>query len=122
MKKVSLLILLVIVLSTVLMAAVPTKMSRLTIINKSEYDVYMKLTGSDVTEAFYYLTIPTGDKDSPTVKIFTVMQDLYDRETWQCDGYLSTGQLFVTGNLRLTFTPAASSSHPRTPGRCRRGI
>ena len=105
MKKVSLLILLVIVLSTVLMAAVPTKMARLTIINKSEYDVYLKLTGSDVTEAVYYLTIPTGDRDTPTVKIFTVMQDLYARETWQCNGFSTTGQLFVTGNLRLTFTP-----------------
>ena len=104
MKKVSLLILLVIVLSTVLMAAVPTKMARITIINKSDYDVYMKLTGSDVTEAFYYLTIPTGSRDEPTVKIFTVMQDLYDRETWQCNGARSTGSLFVTGNLRLTFT------------------
>jgi hypothetical protein len=32
------------------------------------------------------------------------MQDLYERETWQCNGFRSTGQLFVTGNLRLTFT------------------
>src|SRR5512139_411863 len=104
MKKVSLLILLVIVLSTVLMAAVPTKMARLTIINKSDDDVFMKLTGSSVTDAFYYLTIPTGSQDTPTVKIFTVMQDLDDRETWACAGFRSTGQLFGTGNLRLTFS------------------
>jgi hypothetical protein len=87
------------------MAAVPTKMFRLTIINKSDYDVYMNLAGSYVTEAFYYLTIPTGSRDQPTVKTFTIMQDLYDRETWVCDGFRTTGQLFVTGNLRLTFTP-----------------
>jgi hypothetical protein len=105
MKKVSLLILLVVIFSTVLMAAVPTKMARLTIINKSDFDVYMQLTGSDVTEAFYYLTVPTGSRDEPTVKIFTVMQDVYSRQTWQCDGYLSTGQLVVSSNLRLTFTP-----------------
>jgi hypothetical protein len=116
MKKVSLLILLVIVLSTVLMAAVPTKMARITIINKSDYDVFMKLTGSSVTDAFYYLTIPTGSRDQPTVKIFTVMQDLYDRETWACNGFRTTGQLFVTSNLRLTFTPcgvffASSTKH-----------
>ena len=105
MKKVSLLILLVIVLSTVLMAAVPTKTVRLTLINKSEDDVYMKLTGSEVTEAFYYLTVPSGDRDTPTVKVFTVLVDLYERETWQCGGLLSGGQLLVNGNLRLVFTP-----------------
>jgi len=105
MKKVSLLILLVIVLSTVLMAAVPTKTVRLTIINKSDYDVYMKLEGSAVTEAFYYLTIPSGTQDEPTVKVFTVMSDLYSRTTWQCDGVQSSGSLAVTGNIRLVFTP-----------------
>src|SRR5512133_536115 len=105
MKKVSLLILLVVVLSTVLMAAIPTKMMRLTIINKSGYDVYMKLTGSSATEAFYYLTVPSGDRDNPTVKIFTIMSDAYKRETWQCNGVRSTGVLLVTNNIRLTFTP-----------------
>lgn len=105
MKKVSLLILLVIVLSTVLMAAVPTKVVRLTIINKSDFDVYMKLEGSAVTEAFYYLTIPAGSQDEPVVKVFTVMSDLYSRTTWQCDGVQSSGSLAMTGNIRLTFTP-----------------
>ena len=105
MKKVSLLILLVIILSTVLMAAVPVKTVRLTIINKSEYDVFLKLEGSDVTEAFYYLTVPAGTRDEPTVKVFTILTDLYDRETWQCDGYKSSGQLLVASNTRLVFTP-----------------
>jgi hypothetical protein len=105
MKKVSLLILLVIVLSTVLMAAVPVKTVRLTLINKSDFDVYMKLEGSDVTEAFYYLTVPAGTRDEPTVKVFTVMTDLYSRETWVCDGYKSSGQLLVASNTRLVFTP-----------------
>lgn len=105
MKKVSLLILLVIVLSTTLMAAVPTKMVRLTIINKSEYDVYIKLEGSAVTEAFYYLTIPSGTRDEPSVKVFTVMSDLYTRTTWQCDGFRTSGQLLVMSNTRLVFTP-----------------
>jgi hypothetical protein len=105
MKKVSLLILLVIVLSTVVMAAVPTKTVRLTVINKSDFDVYIKLEGSEVTEAFYYLTIPAGSQDEPSVKVFTVMADLYSRETWQCNGVRSAGSLAMTGNIRLTFTP-----------------
>ncbi len=105
MKKVSLLVLLAILASTLLMAAIPTNIVRLTIINKSGYDVYMKLTGSAVTEAYYYLTIPAGDTDAPVVKVFTVMEDVYARETWQCNGVKSSGTLVVDGNLRLTFTP-----------------
>jgi hypothetical protein len=105
MKKVSLLMLLVLVASTLLMAAVPTKVVVLTIINKSDYDVYMKLEGSGVTDAFYYLTVPTGSRDTPTVKVFTVMSDLYKRTTWQCGGIRSTGTLVVDGNIRLTFVP-----------------
>jgi hypothetical protein len=83
MKKVSLLVLLAIVASTLLMAAIPTTIVRLTIINKSEYDVYMKLEGSSVTQSFYYLTVPSGTRDNPTVKVFTIMADLYTRTTWQ---------------------------------------
>jgi hypothetical protein len=105
MKKVSLLILIAILASSLLVAAIPTKMVRLTIINKSGYDVYMKLEGSAVTEAYYYLTIPAGDRDAPTIKVFTIMEDVYTRTTWQCDGAKSTGNLVVDGNLRLTFVP-----------------
>ena len=79
MEKVSLLILLAILASTLMMAALPTRMVRLTVINKSGYDVYMKLEGSAITEAYYYLTIPAGGRDQPTVKIFTWsghMQDI----------------------------------------------
>jgi len=117
MKKVSMLILLAIVLSTVLMAAVPTKMVRLTIINKSDplidtgdYAVYMKLPGASGPDAFYYLTVPAGSRDEPTFKIFTVMSDVYDRETWQCNGVRSAGSLIVAGNLRLTFTQCGQVS------------
>lgn len=110
MKKVSLLVLLAIVASTLLMAAIPTTIVRLTIINKSGYDVYMKLEGSAVTQAFYYLTVPKGDRDAPTVKVFTVMSDLYKRTTWQCNGAKSSGTLAVDGNIRLTFTPCGEQA------------
>ncbi len=108
MKKVSLLILLVIVLSSVLMAATPTKMMRLTIINKSGEDLYIQLEGSELTGAFYYLTIPAGDRDAPTVKIFTVMSDGYKRTTWQCNGVKSSGSLVMNANVRLTFLPCGT--------------
>ena len=105
MKKVSLFVLLAIMASTLLMAAIPTSIVRLTVINKSEYDVYIKLEGSEVTQGFYYLTIPAGTKDSPVVKVFTIMVDVYTRTTWQCNGVQSKGNLYMSGNLRLTFTP-----------------
>ena len=104
MKKLSMLILLVIVAS-LLVAAIPTKMMRLTIINKSGYDVYMKLEGSPVTDAYYYLTVPAGDRDEPVIKVFTVMSDMYARTTWQCNGLENSGNLVVDGNIRLTFLP-----------------
>lgn len=104
MKKVSLLILLVVVAS-LMVAAIPTKTVRLTVINKSGYDVYMKLEGSELTDAYYYLTIPAGDRDEPTVKVFTIMEDVYTRTTWMCDVFESSGKLFVDGNIRLTFIP-----------------
>jgi len=108
MKKLSMLILLVIVAS-LLVAAIPTKMMRLTIINKSGYDVYMKLEGSPVTEGYYYLTVPAGDRDEPMIKVFTVQGDLYKRTTWQCGGLENTGDLVVDGNIRLTFLPCAEA-------------
>jgi len=104
MKKLSVLILLVIVAS-LLVAAIPTKMLKLTIINKSGSDVYMKLEGSSLTDAYYYLTIPSGDRDEPVVKVFTVMSDVYSRTTWQCNGLESSGGLVMDGNTRLTFSP-----------------
>jgi hypothetical protein len=110
MKKVTLFILLVLIASTLLMAWSPTKLVRLYIINKSGFDVYMKLEGSDVTGAFYYLTVPAGSRDDPTVKVFTIFSDLYTRTTWQCDGLKSSGTLVVDGNLRLTFLPCGEFS------------
>lgn len=111
MKKVTLFIVLVLILSTVLTAMIPTKMVRLTMINKSDpgtgpgdFAVYMKLQGSDVTNAFYYLTVPAGGRDTPTIKLFTVMSDVYTRDTWQCNNLHSSGTLVVASNLRLTFT------------------
>ncbi len=104
MKKLSLLILLVLVAS-LLVAAIPTKIVRLVVINKSGFDVFMKLEGSELTEAFYYLTIPAGTRDVPTVKIFTIMVDYYTRTTWQCNGLETSGSFFVSQNMRLVFTP-----------------
>jgi len=104
MKKVSMLVLLAIVATTLLMAAIPTAVVRLTMINKSGGDVYMKLEGSALTGQFYYLTVPAGTREEPVVKVFTIMSDLYQRTTWEC-GVQNSGTLLVDGNIRLTFVP-----------------
>jgi len=102
-KLISFVLLLVIAFS--IMGAIPTKMVKLTIINKSGYDVYMRLEGSPLTDTFHYLTIEAGDRDAPVTKLFTIMSDVYTRTTWQCNGLESTGNLVVDGNIRLTFLP-----------------
>jgi hypothetical protein len=112
MKKVMLLVLTVMLISAFLMASGPRlKIVKLTIINKSGNEVMMKLEGSDVGKQFYYLTIPAGDKEWPTVKVFTVLEDVYTRTTWYgegenaiCTGLSSSGVLVMDRQNRLTFT------------------
>lgn len=124
MKRMSLFILLVILASLLLTSATPTKMVRLTLINKSDYDVFLKLRGSPVTKAYYYLTVPKGSRDTPTVKVFTVMTDMYKRLTWQCGGLRVSGELFIDANIRLTFPPCGefvcswSSGHTHQKSGC----
>ncbi len=98
MKKLNLIIILALLVSALLMAATPVKLVRLNIINNSGGTVYMKLTG-ELTEAFYYLTVPDGEDMT-----FTILTDNYARETWGCDGLKSSGKLVVTGNIKLNFT------------------
>ena len=113
MKKVMLLVLTVMLLSALLMASGPSlRIVKLTVINKSGNEVMIKLVGSDVGKQFYYLTIPAGSKDWPTVEVFTVLEDVYERTTWygegdvsQCVGLSSSGQLVMDRNTRLVFTP-----------------
>jgi len=116
MKKVMLLVLTVMLISAFLMASGPSlKVVRLTVINKSGNEVMIKLEGSEIGKQFYYLTIPAGDKYSPSTRTFTVLEDIYTRTTWygegdvaQCVGISSTGYLVMDRNNRLTFTPCYS--------------
>ena len=114
MKKVSLLLLIVVVASVLLMAAAPMRLIRLTVINKSEHTIYMKLEGSSVGEQFYYLTIAKGTKSLPEVATFTIVQDVYSRTTWYgpgdsyCEGWKSSGELIATRNLKLNFVPCGT--------------
>jgi hypothetical protein len=116
MKKVMLLVLTVMLVSAFLMASGPSlRVVTLTVINKSGNEVMIKLEGSDVGKQFYYLTIPVGDKDWPTVRTYTVLEDYYKRTTWYGEGYAacvgvsSSGTLVMDRNNRLVFTPCYST-------------
>ncbi len=98
MKKLNLLIVVALLASALLMAATPAKLLRLEVINQTGAPIYIKLTG-ELTEAFYYLTIPADE-----TMTFTILSDSYKRTTWACD-YQTSGRLVMTGNVRLNFVP-----------------
>lgn len=113
MKKVTMLLLVVLLASMLLMAQAPMRLVRVTVINKSGHTIFMKLTGIQ-SDQFYYLTVPKGTKSSPEVTDYTLVQDVYERETWygpgdsECEGWKTSGQLFVTKQLKLTFVPCGT--------------
>jgi hypothetical protein len=115
MKKVSLILLVVILASVALMAAAPMKLVRLTFINKSGHVIYIKLEGK-VEDNFYYLTVPYGTKEIPDDVTFTVMQDVYTRTTWYgpgdlgCEGVKSSGELWAVKQSKFVFTPCDQPS------------
>jgi hypothetical protein len=109
MKKVSLILLLVILASVALMAAAPLKLVRLTFINKSGHVIYIKLEGKSEGN-FYYLTVPEGSKEASTETTFTVVADVYDRTMWYgpgglCEGGSNSGELWAIKHAKFVFTP-----------------
>jgi len=115
MKKTILLVVAVVMIASLILASGPMlRVVRLTVINKSGNDVFLKLEGSDIGKQFYYLTIPAGTKTFPTVRVFTVVEDVYTRTTTYgegkydaCVGVSSSGQLVMASNVRLNFVPCA---------------
>ena len=110
MKKVSLILLLVILTSVFLMAASPIKLVRIEFINKSGHVVYIKLEGKS-QDNFYYLTVPKGTKEIPESETFTIVTDVYTRTTWYgpgdlaCEGVKSSGELWATKQAKFVFVP-----------------
>ena len=110
MKKVSLILLLVMLASVALMAATPLKLVRVNFINKSGHVIYLKLEGQ-TQDQFYYLTIDKGTKVLPEDVTFTLMADVYNRQMWYgpgdlgCEGVTNKGKLFAVQNSKFVFTP-----------------
>jgi hypothetical protein len=99
--------------ATLLLGAVPSKgilLKRLTVINKSERDLELELTGS-CEDNWYYLHVPGGSRDFPSSTVFTITPDVYSMtahyiELWDpvygytC-GDTSSRSIDVTRNVRL---------------------
>lgn len=84
---------------------------RVTVINKSGHVVYLKMQGTD-TDAFYYIVIKEGTKLEPSVKVYRIVVDEYQRTTWSCDGIKSEGTLAITRNMRLIFASCGDITPP----------
>lgn len=108
MKKFLLLVLVVMLLIS---ASGEIKLSRLTLVNKSGYEVRVQMTGVEFGQ-YYYLNIPTGSKEYPETKVYTVIPDLY---RWTVT-YFAVGEdsilipigeeyreELITGKMKITF-------------------
>jgi len=81
---------------------------RLTVINESGYDVFIKLEGCG-GGSYMDLMIPAGIEGNPKVKVLTAERDQYLRKILQCNGIESKGTLSLDGNMRLTFIPCEAT-------------
>ena len=96
-KRTLIFVVLVLVVTTILLAATPTQIikTRLEIKNKSYQRVMISLRGSG---NFFYLVV-----DPLTEKIFTLPPQFYSHTTWAC-GKTTNGTLNMNSNVRLVFT------------------
>ncbi len=93
-----------------------TKQVRLIVVNKTGYDIHIKLTNCNPSVgAFYILFIPAGTNEQPTMKTFTVISGVYAKTVWSCNGVVSRGLLTLSGNLSLTFSPCGADEATKTP-------
>lgn len=105
------------------------KLVRLTIINKSGEELFIRLDNIEPyyeNHIFYNLTIPVGYKTDPTVREFTIYKDIYTMQVsyvreWDpvytyspCSQGINKIDLSATRNQRLTFTRC--TQRPPRPG------
>ena len=86
MKKI---LMLVSIVALLLVGAcpIPTRLVRLTLVNRSPDRVAVQLTGLDVTTSFYYLTLPKSVAGQPVEKTFTIMSQRYSAEIFYLEIY-----------------------------------
>jgi hypothetical protein len=60
----------------------PTRLVRLTIVNKSGLPLEIRLTNEDDSNIFYYLRLDEGDRSYPVEKIFTIIPGNYQMQPY----------------------------------------
>jgi hypothetical protein len=107
----------------------PIDLVEFTIINKSGRDIAISLKGKDWVcinkcdtrkGEIYYLSVPSGDNDTPSVKKFEIEKNtygmqLYYIQTW--DPVYAPNALAANRNIRLTVLPC-----DQMPGYCGKAI
>ncbi len=121
MKKILALIAL---LALVTVAADKVRTFRLTVINKSEKPIAIRLFGTEDEDHLYYLNIPEGSRDVPQVSEFDIASDFYNMqlyfiETWDPIYGFSCRQplpniLVMARNVRIVVLPCNQT--PGNPG------
>jgi hypothetical protein len=76
---------------------------RLTIVNKSGYDIYMQLESCSYNGS-YYLSIPAGSSEKPTTKVFSVLSGAYQNTVIYCNGNQTINLLVLSSDLKLTYS------------------
>ena len=116
MKKYLIITFVLIMLATLLTAANPWK-ARLVIINQTKEDIYIRME-----YPYTWLTVPYIEPEYKTDKpktTFTIERAIYkDVEVYACD-VIATGNIDLTHNLKLNFTPCEEmfrSDKPRYLG------
>ena len=81
-------ILITLLLCTLLIAAdQPTKLFKLTIINKAEVPIAIRLMGSEDEDHLYYLPVAEGSRDVPTIRTFQIAGDEYYMQVYYIQTY-----------------------------------
>jgi hypothetical protein len=75
-NKMHLRLLIIALLSVLLLGARESNFMVMTVINKAGMEVAVSLVANDLSRA-YYIVIPEGNRDSPSIKRFTVTKDFY---------------------------------------------
>ena len=84
------------------------KLVRLTLVNKSEFDMAVRLSGKEDENLFYYLRIPAGETGIFTIVPAVYQMTPYYLELWDPvygDSCSDPGSktLYAQRNIRITF-------------------
>ena len=97
---------LLLVLSLTLLAQAPSRIVRLTVFNKSHYELFIELKGQ-AQKGFYYLRVNGSEGNETTIRVYTVLADRYTVRAWyvynnlrQCSG---DSTLNAMHNVRMIF-------------------